>query len=336
MGNNKNKTLIAAGLLVMSLTMACNSALAPILAEIGKFFPNASDTSIQIVLQIINLICLPGMLLEPYLEPHITKKNIGIIGTILMLAGALLPQVLNTELWMLYAASGIIGLGLSFVVVVSSSLISDYFTGLDKSRVMGFQSIFVSIGGALIAKGSGMFTAMAGWRRGYLVFLICIPIVLIVLATVPKGEVTKQEEKKEKAGISKEMVYFGLLCLVTGIFVATFNSNISMYIDRKGIGDASTAGTVASIMQIVGIAGGLVLGSVVKRLRRFTIGGCNSYDGVGNSDGWILNKFTSCVCRSFNYGSWFCNSESGSCYICRKYGTGSSGIFGDCNRISFI
>ena len=273
MGNNKNKTLIAAGLLVMSLTMACNSALAPILAEIGKFFPNASDTSIQIVLQIINLICLPGMLLEPYLEPHITKKNIGIIGTILMLAGALLPQVLNTELWMLYAASGIIGLGLSFVVVVSSSLISDYFTGLDKSRVMGFQSIFVSIGGALIAKGSGMFTAMAGWRRGYLVFLICIPIVLIVLATVPKGEVTKQEEKKEKAGISKEMVYFGLLCLVRGIFVATFNSNISMYIDRKGIGDASTAGTVASIMQIVGIAGGLVLGSVVKRLRRFTIGG---------------------------------------------------------------
>ncbi len=248
----------------MSLTMACNSALAPILAEIGKFFPNASDTSIQIVLQIINLICLPGMLLEPYLEPHITKKNIGIIGTILMLAGALLPQVLNTELWMLYAASGIIGLGLSFVVVVSSSLISDYFTGLDKSRVMGFQSIFVSIGGALIAKGSGMFTAMAGWRRGYLVFLICIPIVLIVLATVPKSEVTKQEEKKEKAGISKEMVYFGLLCLVTGIFVATFNSNISMYIDRKGIGDASTAGTVASIMQIVGIAGGLVLGFVVK------------------------------------------------------------------------
>ena len=26
-----------------------------------------------------------------------------------------------------------------------------------------------------------------------------------------------------------------------------------MYIDRKGIGDASTAGTVASIMQVIGI-----------------------------------------------------------------------------------
>ena len=38
METTKNKKLIAAGLLVMSLTMACNSALAPILAEVGKFF----------------------------------------------------------------------------------------------------------------------------------------------------------------------------------------------------------------------------------------------------------------------------------------------------------
>ena len=82
-------------------------------------------------------------------------------------------------------------------------------------------------------------TAMAGWKRGYLVFLICIPIILIVMLTVPKGEVLPKTEKA-KSGISGSMVYFGALCLITGIFVATFNTNIAMYIDRKGIGDAST------------------------------------------------------------------------------------------------
>lgn len=45
-----------------------------------------------------------------------------------------------------------------------------------------------------------------------------------------------------------------------------------MYLDRKGIGDASTAGTVAAIMQVVGILGGLVLGTTVKIFKRFTIG----------------------------------------------------------------
>ena len=65
METTKNKKLIAAGLLVMSLTMACNSALAPILAEVGKFFPDASDSAIQIVLTLINLTTLPMMLIEP-------------------------------------------------------------------------------------------------------------------------------------------------------------------------------------------------------------------------------------------------------------------------------
>ena len=256
----------------MSLTMACNSALAPILAEVGKFFPDAGDSAIQIVLTLINLTTLPAMILEPMLEPKITKRDIAVIGTALMLLGGLMPQVLNSQLWMLYAASIVIGVGLSFVVVTSSSLISDYFTGLDKSRVMGFQSIFVSIGGTIIAKGSGILTAMAGWKRGYLVFLIALPIIIIILLTVPKGETTPKAEKGEKSGVSGSMVYFGALCLITGIFVATFNTNIAMYIDRKGIGDASTAGTVASIMQVIGIIGGLMLGFVVKTFKRFTIG----------------------------------------------------------------
>ena len=43
MEKGKNKKVIAAGLLVMSLTMACNSALAPILAEVCLLY-----TSIQI------------------------------------------------------------------------------------------------------------------------------------------------------------------------------------------------------------------------------------------------------------------------------------------------
>lgn len=272
MGKERNKKVIAAGLLVMSLTMACNSALSPILAEVGKFFPDASDSAIQIVLTLINLTTLPAMILEPMLEPLITKRNIAVIGTALMLAGGLMPQALNSQLWMLYAASIVIGVGLSFVVVTSSSLISDYFTGLDKSRVMGFQSIFVSIGGTIIAKGSGLLTAMAGWKRGYLVFLIALPIIIMILLTVPKGETTPKAEKGGSGGISGGMVYFGALCLITGIFVATFNTNIAMYIDRKGIGDASTAGTVASIMQVIGIIGGLMLGFVVKTFKRFTIG----------------------------------------------------------------
>ena len=68
METSKSKKVIAAGILVMSMTMACNSALAPILAEVGKYFPDSSDAAIQIVLTIINLITLPMMIIEPFFE----------------------------------------------------------------------------------------------------------------------------------------------------------------------------------------------------------------------------------------------------------------------------
>ena len=161
---------------------------------------------------------------------------------------------------------------------------------------MGLQSIFVSIGGTIIAKGSGLLTAMAGWERGYLVFLITIPIVLIILFTVPKGETIPAVVKGENSRISNEMVYFGVLCLITGIFVATFNTNIAMYIDRKGIGDASTAGTVASIMQVVGIVGGLLLGTTVKKFRKFTIGAAILLMAVGTAMvGVSTNFYVICI-----------------------------------------
>lgn len=267
----RNKKAIAAGLLILSMTTSCNSSLSPLLAEIGKSFPDAGDAAIQTVLTLINLVTFPMILLEPFFERKFTKRDIAMAGTSLLLIGGLMPQVLHADLWMLYASSIVIGAGLSLIIVVSSSLISDHFTGIEKSRIMGFQSVFVSVGGTVIAQGCGLFAALAGWERGYLVFLICIPVLFIVLLTVPKGTIVPADERPG-TGVSGSLVYFGVLCFTAGIFVAVFNTNIAMYIDRNGIGDATTAGTVASVMQVVGIAGGLLLGHTVKIFKRFTIG----------------------------------------------------------------
>ena len=105
------------------------------------------------------------------------------------------------------------------MVVVSSSLISDYFTGLDKSRVMD-SNHFVNIGGALIAKGSGNVYSNGRMEKRISGIFNLYSIVLIVLATVPKGEVTKQRGEEGKSRNLKRNGLFWTLCLVTGIFVA--------------------------------------------------------------------------------------------------------------------
>ncbi|WP_303971855.1 MFS transporter [Faecalicoccus pleomorphus] len=268
----KRGFVLALGLLILSLVIACNTALSPILADLGKAFPNASDSSIQIVLTLINLLTVPIMLFEPYLERWITKRTIALLGLILMCIGALIPQFLNRELWMLYINSIIIGTGYSLVTVTSSSLICDYFSGLEKSRVMGYQSIFASIGGTVVAQGSGYLTFHWGWECGYLILLITIPIFLAVISMVPKGVVQIHKKDESSTKFDVHLLYFAILCLLTGLFVATFNTNIAMYLDRNHIGDANTAGLVAAIMQCTGILGGLLLGPIVKKCKRLTIG----------------------------------------------------------------
>ena len=70
----RNKKAIAAGLLIMSMTTSCNSSLSPLLAEIGKSFPDAGDAAIQTVLTLINLVTFPMILLEPFLRENLQKE----------------------------------------------------------------------------------------------------------------------------------------------------------------------------------------------------------------------------------------------------------------------
>lgn len=267
-----NKTGIVLGILLMSLTITANNAFSPILSEIGKSFPEASDSSVQIVLTMISLSTFPMMLIEPNFEKFMTKRDVSILGTFLMLVGGILPHFFHSHLWMLYLISILIGSGLSMVVVTSSSLIADYFTGIEKSKIMGYQAIFASLGGAIIAKGSGVLTSNLGWENGYLILLITIPILVVMFTCIPKGEIPQKSNDNEKFHLTGKLIYFGILCFLAGIFISTFNTNIAMYLDRNHIGNQNTAGTVSAIMQVVGIISGLIFGIMVKTFKRFTLG----------------------------------------------------------------
>ena len=269
--DKKSRKKIAFGLLIMSLTLAGNSALSPIISEISKAFPNEGDATVQSVVTMINLVMLPMFLLEPVLERFVSKKNIALLGTALMTFGAILPQFIYRYIWQLYLISIVLGTGVAFVIVVSSSLISDYFSGIEKSVFMGYQSIFVSVGGGIIAQGSGYLAGKFGWRNGYLVFLITIPILIIVLLTVPSTMPVLPQTWNQHFSISRRLWYYAIICLALGIFSATFNTNLSLFFVRRGIGGTREAGTVSSIMQLTGIAAGLLLGRIVARLKKYTI-----------------------------------------------------------------
>ena len=269
----KGKKGILIAILCMSAVMNAFMAVSPILAEIGKSFPDATSSQVQMVYTIGSLVALPIMLVAGRAANYVPKKYLSIVGMVIMFAGGMLPTFLHAELWMLYLASGVIGFGMAFVNIISSTLISDHFTGLDKGAVMGFQSAAVSVGGALTSWVSGMVAANAGWTLSYLVYLITLPVVFLVLFLLPRDKVVPPREAAAGGNvIHGRLIYFSILGFFCCLFINGFNANIAMFLDRTGLGGSDVAGTVGSIFMLIGIPAGLLLGAIIKKLGRGTVG----------------------------------------------------------------
>lgn len=269
----KGKKNILIAILCMSAVMNAFMAVSPILAEVGKSFPDAGSSQVQMVYTIGSLVALPIMLVAGRLANYMPKKYLAMIGMVVMMAGGMLPQVMHEALWQLYLASGVIGFGMAFINIISSTLISDHFTGLSKGTVMGYQSAAVSIGGALTSYASGLIAANDTWIHSYLVYLIILPTFLVVLFLLPKDKVIPPKEAAVGGKtIHGRLIFFAILGFFCSVFVNYFNSNIAMFLDKTGLGDAAVSGTVGSIFMLIGIPAGLLLGTVIKKLRRNTVG----------------------------------------------------------------
>lgn len=266
---NKKKTTVA--VLALSSVLQAFMAVSPILAEIGRSFPEASASQVQMVYTIASLVALPMMLLTGRLVYRFTKRSLSILGMIIMVGGGLLPLVLNSKLWMLYLASGVVGLGMALVNVLSSTLISDYFSGLDKGKVMGYQSATLSLGGAIMSSISGLIAANYGWVYSYLVFLLGLPMIIITFRTLPKDTLMPKPETKGE-GIHGRLIYYSILAFFGSVLINAFNTNIAMYLEERAFGGAAVSGTVGSIFMLVGIPAGILLGPCIKLMGKHVIG----------------------------------------------------------------
>lgn len=269
----KNNILIA--VLCMTAVMTSFLAVSPILSEISNSFPDASISQVQFVYTLGNLVALPIMLLAGKAANHIAKKKLAIFGLIVMLVGGLLPIPFHSQLWMLYISSSFLGFGMAFTNISAETILSDNFKGNSKSTVMGFNSAAFSIGGAALSWATGSIAAKAGWVNSYWVFLAMVPVIIIAIILLPMDEVVsapETEKEDSKNTIYGSVIIFGLLNFVSCIFINAFNANIAMFLDESGLGGADVAGIAASVFMLIGIPIGLLLGIIMKFLRKNTVG----------------------------------------------------------------
>lgn len=257
---------------IISISMAtvmAGAAISPALGLIAKAFPDANPTMIKLILTAPSLMIIPFSFLSSYLTSKLTKRTIIMLGLIIYLIGGVGAQFSST-IELLLALRLLLGVGVGLIMPLSMSLINDYYTGSERTKMMGYNSAFSNFGGILTMLLAG-WLATFGWRVPFNVYFLGLIIIILIFLFLPKGEIQQPLQHERKAKVP--LAVYGYALAMGGIMLAYYSiaTNMALYLEQNSLGGASLAGTVISFTTVGGMITSLLLVRIEMTFKNFVI-----------------------------------------------------------------
>ncbi|MGM8364351.1 MFS transporter [Virgibacillus sp. W0181] len=257
---------------IISISMAtvmAGAAISPALGLIAKAFPDASPTTIKLILTAPSLMIIPFSFLSSYLTSKLTKRTIIMIGLAIYLIGGIVPQFVPT-IELLLALRLLLGAGVGLLMPLAMSLINDYYTGKERTKMMGYNSAFSNFGGIITMLLAG-WLATFGWRIPFNVYFLGLFIFILVFLFLPKGEIQKPPQHEGKSKVP--LAVYGYALAMGGIMLAYYSiaTNMALYLEQNNLGGAALAGTVVAFTTVGGMITSLLLVQIELTFKKLVI-----------------------------------------------------------------
>lgn len=178
--NNISKATKVTLLLLSMLTMMSNVAIVTMLPHLNEHFEHIKNIELYSRLM-ITLPSLAIAFLSPFLGHFvfkIGKKRSTIIALVLFAlfgtAGLYLQSIYN-----LLLSRFLFGIAIAILMIVSTSLIGDYFKKEARHKFMGLQSAFISMGGIVFIVGGGILSDI-DWRYPFAIYFLGLIVLIFV------------------------------------------------------------------------------------------------------------------------------------------------------------
>lgn len=228
----------------------------------------------------------------------ITAKNLAILGNIACLVLGCLPIAFD-NFSLLLVDRFIFGVCLGLITPLANILIAENYEGNAMSKMMGFTSMFMSLGGIVFQLLGGIL-ADVSWQTTFLAHGFFIVSVILCLF-IPKDEVMSKEEieAKKNAGENEKM-NIKVVMLVAVILLAfqTINMSVMMMAStlyaQRGFGGATEASIALTMYTVAGVVSGLLFGKLFNGLKRACMPLMMLIVAVGA--GFVLASSSSMMC----------------------------------------
>lgn len=167
-------------LLLSMLTMMSNVAVVTVIPHLSTIFKDVENIDLLSRL-IITLPSLSIAFLAPFIGHFIHKfgkKKSALFGLLTFSLFGSAGLYLET-IYEILISRFLFGMAIAILMIVTTSLVGDYFQKEQRHKYMGLQSAFMSVGGILFIVGGGYLSDM-NWRYPFAIYLIGLLIFIMV------------------------------------------------------------------------------------------------------------------------------------------------------------
>lgn len=295
--------ITAIALLSISLTVNLPGlAVSPLMGKLEDLFPSSSQLEIQLLTLLPNLVIIPMILISGKIT---TLRNqsvvLGIGLGIFLLAGIL--YFFADTMPMLVGLGALLGIGCGLIVPIAAGILSEWFYGEQKVKLLGFKS-GTSNGIVILATVFVGWAASYSWHAAFAVYLVpVIPLVLLpfmtntfinrhlkgaastapISAAAQTSPKTEHNEEKPTLNIKRPAL---TLCGIILLYVAlTATSMVFTYylpFTMKHYGlTTSQVGIATAMFYVTAMLGGFSLTPFLKLTDRTALYVCTAIMAVG-------------------------------------------------------
>ena len=269
---------------ISALTSLPGLAVSPILGDLTKIFPKATDLDIQMLTSLPSLLIIPFILLGGKLTEKVDFVRILKIGLWLFAASGILYLISN-KMWQLIVVSALLGIGSGLIIPLSTGLISKYFVGTYRVKQFGLSSAITNFT-LVIATAVTGYLAEVSWHLPFLVYLLPLISILLVghlkesrsdaavkpssQSTAPSGQTAAVDTGGSKYGIHiKHLLQIMLFYGVTTFIVLAVIFVLSFLMEKHHF-SSGNSGLMISLFFLAIMAPGFCLDKIVDELKERT------------------------------------------------------------------
>lgn len=244
---SKTITMVKPAVLsIAMLTVMAGAAVSPAMGNIAAHFANSPVWLVKLVVTLPPLMVVPGSVLASLLVAHIGKKHTIAFGIALYIIGGCgggLAQ--NVPVLLLFRA--ILGVSVGLIMPIANALVSDFYQDREATQMMGWISSASHFSGMVAQLLSGVLAGIC-WRYSFTIYGVAFFSLLLVLFFLPKDRTGGTPDDCEVETLPSAVYYYATAIFLLMLLFYTVPVNISLFIERGGIGNSVTSGIACALI----------------------------------------------------------------------------------------